>query len=248
MLKTAEGIVIRSIDYGEGNKIITLFTKENGKVGLMVRGAKKVRSRHAAVTQLFTHAQFDFYKSGQMGSLNAAEIINAFQSIREDLYTAAYTSYMAEMVDRMVGDSEGSAFLFGQFSGGLAALDEGKDMQIVTHVFELKMLAFGGYMPVLEVCVSCGRTEGGMAFSAAMGGIVCPLCRGKDLSAIPLAEGSWKLLKLLAQVDIRRLGRIEVKESTRQQLKQCIQGCIDHYIGIRWKSRSVLDQLEKYKP
>ncbi|MDQ0876910.1 DNA repair protein RecO [Paenibacillus sp. V4I3] len=61
MLRSVQGIVLRSMDYGEGNKIISLFTPELGKVGVMARGAKKVKSRHAAVTQLFTYGDFVFF-------------------------------------------------------------------------------------------------------------------------------------------------------------------------------------------
>lgn len=246
MLNRAEGLVIRSMDYGEGNKIITVFTKEFGKVSLMVRGAKKLRSRHAAVTQLFTYADFSYFKSSGMGSLNGAEILDAFQPLREELFSSAYASYLAEMCDRMMGDADGSSYIFEQLKGAFQAIQDGKDKAIVAHVFELKMLNFAGYMPVLDACVSCGRGDSDFSFSASMGGTVCSICRAQDTMSIQLSEGALKLLRLLSGLDVRRLGKIDVKDTTKAQLKQALKLYIDHYVGIKWKSRSVLDQLEKY--
>lgn len=103
-----QGIVIRGMDYGEGNKILTLFTREIGKVSVVARGAKKVKSRFGSAAQLFTYGDYLFFKSGQLGTLNHAEIIEGFHPLREDLDQAAHASYLAELTDRMLGDQEGA--------------------------------------------------------------------------------------------------------------------------------------------
>lgn len=247
MLRSVQGIVLRSMDYGEGNKIISLFTPELGKVGVMARGAKKVKSRHAAVTQLFTYGDFVFFKQrGQMGSLNSAEIIDAHHALREDLHMSAHASYLVEMTDRMLGDEEGSSSLFEQLKAGLMAIEEGKDMQIVVHLYEMKMFDLAGYLPVTDVCVSCGETLGITSFSPAMGGILCSRCRYKDAATIPIGEGTLKLLNIFPRMDMRRLGAVQVKNETKVQLKTCMRSYMDIHIGVQWKSRSFIEQMEKY--
>ena len=100
------------MDYGEGNKIITLCTKESGKVGVLVRGAKKVKSRHVALTRLFTYGEYVFFRNGTgLGNLNAGEIMESHHGLREDLIKAAYASYACELLDR-VRDEETGAFGF----------------------------------------------------------------------------------------------------------------------------------------
>ncbi|GGI43445.1 DNA repair protein RecO [Paenibacillus marchantiophytorum] len=247
MLRSVQGIVLRSMDYGEGNKIISLFTPELGKVGVMARGAKKVKSRHAAVTQLFTYGDFVFFKQkGQMGSLNSAEIIEAHHALREDLHMSAHASYLVEMTDRMLGDEEGSAYIFEQLKAGLMAIQEGKDMQIVVHLYEMKMFELAGYLPVTDACVSCGETTGMASFSPAMGGTLCTRCRYKDAVALPIGEGTYKLLKLFPRMDMRRLGAVQVKDETKNQLKACMRAYMDVHIGVQWKSRGFIEQMEKY--
>ncbi|UJF35085.1 DNA repair protein RecO [Paenibacillus hexagrammi] len=247
MLRSLQGIVLRSMDYGEGNKIISLFTPELGKVSLMARGAKKVKSRHAAVTQLFTYGDFVFFKAGgQMGTLNHGEIVEAHHKLREDLYMSAYASYLVEMTDRMLGDEEGSAYLFEQLKAGLTAIESEKDMQIVVHLYEMKMFELAGYLPVTDACAACGNHMELTMFSPSLGGCLCARCRFKDNQAIAISEGTLKLLRLFTRMDIRRLGSVQVKPETKTELKICMRSYMDFHIGIQWKSRSFIEQMEEY--
>jgi DNA repair protein RecO (recombination protein O) len=241
-----QGIVIRGMDYGENNKIITLFTREMGKVAIIVRGAKKMKSRYASVAQLFTCGDYLFYKAGQMGTLNHAEIVESHHHIREDLHLAAYASYMAELTDRMLGDLEGNPFLFDQLNAAFQALIDKKDMQIISFIYEMKIWVHAGYLPELEACVSCRTVDGDMAFSAALGGILCEGCRLKDTHAIILLPRTLKLIRIFAQMDIRRLGQIDVKPETKESLKLLMRTYFDTHIGLTLKSRNFLDQMDKY--
>jgi DNA repair protein RecO (recombination protein O) len=251
MLYTVEGIVIRSMDYGEGNKILTLYTREAGKAAVVARGAKKVNSRHCAISQLFTYGYYTFFKSSasQMGTLSSGEIVNSHHLLREDLYQTAYASYLAELVHRVLEDQEGGEALFNQFAAALDAMEEGKDTAVVTHLFEMKLLAEAGYQPVLGQCVSCGTPAAEIespVLSPAMGGLLCSRCRHLDAAGLKLDAPVLKLLRLFQQVDLRRLGSVEVKNSTKAQLKQAMRAFMDAHIGVQWKARTVLDQLEKY--
>lgn len=246
MLYKVEGIVIRNMDYGEGNKIISLYTRETGKMSVMARGAKKLKSRHSAITQLFTYGQYVVYKAGQMGTLNAGEIIDSHHKLRENLHAAAYSSYLAEMFEKLTGDMEPNPALFEQLLAALKAIEANKEPSVIIHIMEMKMLALSGYLPELSHCVSCGSEEGDMFLSAVNGGVLCGKCKGKDPYAIALSVAAWKLLRLFQRVDLRRLGNVEVKQSTKTQLKQCMRTLMDTYLDLRWKSRNFLDQMDKF--
>lgn len=246
MLYRVEGIVIRSMDYGEGNKIITLCTKTNGKVGVLVRGAKKVKSRHAAMTQLFTYGEYVFFKTGQLGTLNQGEIFESHHLLREQLHLAAYASYVAELLDRGLQDTDVGSFLFEQLKACLAALSEGKDPQVTAHLFEMKILQASGYGPELHSCVNCGREDQPFLLSPRLGGTLCLYCRAKDPAAIAVSEGTLKLLRIFEKLDLRRLGNISVKEETKAQMKQSMRELMDTHLGLRLKSRHFLDQMDKY--
>ena len=249
MLYRAEGIVIRSMDYGEGNKIITLCTETAGKVGILVRGAKKVKSRHAALTQLFTYGEYAYFRNGTgLGTLNAGEIIESHHVLREDLYKAAYSSYACELLDRVLQDEETGAFWFHQLKACLSALEEEKDPQIIINLYEMKILQAAGYGPELNVCISCGREreDDAYAFSPRLGGVLCRHCKHLDPPALELSAKTLKLLRLFARLDLRRLGNVDVKDSTKTELKTVMRSLMDIQLGLRLKSQHFLDQMEKY--
>lgn len=248
MLYRVEGIVIRSMDYGEGNKIITLCTETSGKIGVLVRGAKKVKSRHGALTQPFTHGEYVFFRqNGGLGTLNQGEMIESHFSLREDLVLAAYASYACELLDKTLQDDEVGSFWFTQLKACLDGLSSGKDPQIVTHLFEMKILQAAGYGPSFESCVSCERADDSPYVSPRLGGRLCRTCRHQDPAAMQVMPGVLKLLMLFEKMDLRRLGNVEVKEETKRELKTVMRAFMDMQLGLKLKSRHFLDQLDKYE-
>jgi len=249
MLYRVEGIVIRSVPYGEGNAIITLLTEEYGKVGLMVRGAKKARSRHAAVSQLHTYGVYVFYRgnSGSLGTLNDAEVLNAFTAIRADLRLSAYASYFAELADRFIPDNEASSFLYSQLLAALEGLQSGKDPRVISFLLEMKFFSFAGIAPVTDVCARCGNPpESGdrTAWSAHMGGLLFGPCVTAAPDAVPLPPPAAKLLPILQRADLRRIGDIHVKQETKNALKQAMRIWMDAHAGVNIKSRNIMEQIE----
>ncbi|WP_058301877.1 DNA repair protein RecO [Gorillibacterium timonense] len=247
MLEHVEGIVIRSMDYGEGHRILSLLTGRMGKISVMARGAKKVKSRLAAVTQPFTYGEYVIYfGSGQMGTLNQGDSIQPHRPLREDLHKAAYSAYLAELVDRLTAEREPNGSLFEQVKAALQAIEEDKDPAIILAVMEMKMLALAGYLPQLDECVSCGGEEGEMMLSMMQGGILCPRCRAKDPSAVPLSPKALRLLRIFQRMDLRRLGATEVSPETKTEIRSIMRSFMDIHMNTKWKSRDFLDQMEKY--
>jgi len=249
MLYRVEGIVIRSVDYGEGNVIVTLFAGDHGKIGVMVRGAKKPKSRHAAVTQLYTYGEYVVFQSsaGSLATLNQGELLDAFGGIRSDLRRSAYAAYFCELTDRLVPDGEASSYLFEQLKAALEALSSGKDSQIVAFLLELKLFQFAGVSPVVEACAHCGRTpepDEPLGWSAAAGGLLCARCAGGYADRLPLPAPAAKLLPVLQRADLRRIGDVSVKPATKQALKQALRLWMDRHADVRLKTRSVLEQIE----
>lgn len=248
MLYRVEGIVIRSMDYGEGNKIVTLCTESGGKVGVLVKGAKKPKSRHAALVQPFTYGQYVYFRNKGLGTLNAGEIIESNHELREDLVKAAYAAYACELLDRVLQEEETGAFWFKQLKACLQALKEDKDPVVITGLYEMKILQAAGYGPALDECISCGRErpEEQLFVSPRLGGVLCRACKHFDPPAMSVGPRALKLLRLFAQLDLQRLGNISVSEDTRAELKRIMRAFMDHQLGLHLKSRSFLDQMEKY--
>ncbi|GAB7386328.1 DNA repair protein RecO [Bacillaceae bacterium] len=246
MLVKSEGIVLRSTNYGEGDKILTLFTREHGKIGLVAKGARKPKSRLAAVSQLFTYGHYLYFAGAHLATLSQGEIIDSFREIRQDLQKAAYAAYIVELLDKLTEERERNPFLFQLLYQTLSYLDEGKDAEILTRIFEVKMLQAAGLRPRLDGCLRCRADEGPFFFSVREGGLLCARCKEQaGTPAVVLSTPAAKLLRLFQYFDLMRLGNIAVKKETRAQLKQALHAFIDEHTGLRFKARSFIDQLEK---
>ncbi|EIJ78911.1 DNA repair protein RecO [Bacillus methanolicus PB1] len=247
MLQKCEGIVLRTIDYGETNKVVTLFTREWGKIGVMARGAKKTNSRLSAVTQIFTYGYFLIQKSRGLGSLQQGEIISSMRSIREDIFLTAYASCIVELTDKSTEDNKPNSYHFELLLEILKFINEGYDLDILMNIYEMKMLNSLGLYPELNHCAICGSTDGHFSFSIREGGFICHRCLEKDPYAFKISAATAKLLRLFYYFDISRLGNISVKPETKVELKKVISAYYDEYSGLQLKTKKFLHQIDKMR-
>ncbi|MED4122544.1 DNA repair protein RecO [Halalkalibacterium halodurans] len=244
MFHKAEGIVIRTVDYGESNKIVTVFTREYGKIALMARGAKRPKSRLTAVTQLFTYGMMMFQKNAGLGTLTQGEIIQSFREVRNDLFRASYVSYVTDLTNKLTEDEKRNPYLFELLYQTIHYMNEGMDPDVLTRIFEVKMFTVAGIKPELDQCVSCGSTDVPVGFSIKEAGFLCKRCIEKDPHAYKITAQVAKLLRLFYHFDLQRLGTISLKPETKATLKTIIHQYYDEYSGLHLKSRRFLDQLE----
>lgn len=245
MLQKGEGIVIRCVDYGETNKIVTAFTRDSGKIAFMARGVKKPRSSLASVTQLFTYGHYLYFTGKGMGTLRQGEVLDTFRALREDIYRTAYAAYIAELLDRLTDEKSPKPFLFEWLYQSLHYIDEGVDPEVISFIFEAKMLNVAGIRPQLEKCVNCGKQEGQFVFSVKEGGLLCSRCAAIDPRHLKLSGASLKLMRLFVNMDMKRLGKVSLKPKTKKELKLALTAYYEEYSGLKLKSKRFLDQMER---
>ena len=247
MLQKCEGIVIRTTDYGETNKIVTLYTGEWGKVAVMARGAKKTNSRLSSITQLFTHGYFLVQRGSGLGSLQQGEIITSMRSIGEDIFLTAYASYIVELTDKCTEEKKPNPFHFELLYQTLNYMNEGYEADILMNIYEMKMLNVLGLFPILNQCSVCGNTDGHFSFSIREGGFICHRCLDKDPYHFKLSPASVKLLRLFYYFDLTRLGTISVKNETKAELKKVITAYYEEYSGLYLKTKKFLNSMDQFR-
>lgn len=247
VLDKVKGIVIRTQDYGETNKIVTIYSANAGKFSAVARGAKKPKSRMAAVTQPFIYGEFMTYLSSGLGTIQQAELIHSFREIREDIFKTAYASYILELTDKLVDSRQANAFLFQQLYLTLEWIAQGKDIAVPIMMYEMKLFAVGGFAPVVDHCVNCRSKQFPFAFSIAEGGLLCPKCRHKDPHAIGIPDPVAKLFHVFANADLKRVGQVSVKPDNLKRLRILLDAYYDQYGGYFLKTKKFLNQLDKLK-
>ncbi|MGE8206211.1 DNA repair protein RecO [Heyndrickxia sp. NPDC080065] len=247
MLQKCEGIVIRTTDYGESNKIVTLYTREFGKLGVMARGAKKPNSRLSAASQVFTYAYFLFQTSTGLGTMQQGEMISSIRTLREDIFKTGYASYIVDLLDKSVEDKIPNPFLFELLLQTLNYINDEYDIDIITNIFEMKMLNVLGLYPVLNQCAICGSQDGQFGFSIRENGLICHRCFDKDPYHLPTSQTAIRLLRIFYYIDLSRLGSISVKDETKKELRTIISMYYNEYSGLHLKSKKFLEQIDKFR-
>lgn len=245
-MEKCEGIVIRTTSYRESDKIVVIYSKEYGKIGLVARGAKKTKSRLAAVTQLFTNGVFTFYPNRGLGTLQQGEAITSFSSIQTDIFLTAYATYACELLDKATEEQQANGPLYNLFYQIIHHIDEGYDPQVLTQIFEMKMLSVLGLYPTMDRCAICGQTEGRFDFSAYANGIVCHRCFERDKYRLHMTEKSVKLMRLFYIFQLDRLGNIDVKQETKEEVQRAIDTYYEQYSGLYLKSKKFLNNMKNW--
>lgn len=171
-----EGIVISSRDYREHDAILQIICKEAGKQSLVARGLRKLQSKNAASTQLFTHARFyvNYREQATMHSMQTADIIDSYRSIREDLLKQAIASVFCECMEKIAIDDP--EYIFSILKQNLDILAQSKQPYAIAGLFLSLMNRMNGIEPYVDGCVICNRQDGIMATSLLDGGFICQHC------------------------------------------------------------------------
>lgn len=244
MLQKFKGIVLRTKDYGESHQIIQVFSDKQGKISFMARGSKKPKSRFSAVTEPFTEGQFICFVGSGLANLSQGDIINSHQSLSTDLMRSFYGAYWFELIDRLLPEKEPNPAFYRFLSQMLTLLESEENHEILTRIFELRIMEVAGYQPVFQRCVNCKSTASPYRFSVVQGGFLCSSCWETDREAIRISKAVERILPLLQRIQVERLGNIQVKANTEQQLKEAIHTFMNEHIGIEFKTRTIIDQLK----
>ncbi|GAB3050894.1 DNA repair protein RecO [Virgibacillus ainsalahensis] len=248
MLEKIDGIIIKTTDYSETHKIVTIVSKKLGKIACIARGAKKPKSRMAAVTQPFIYGEFFIYlNSGGLSTIQQGEMIYSFRKIREDIMKTAYTAYITELTDKLVDSQSPDLYLFDQLYQTMRWIEENEDIEVPLMMYELKLFNKGGFAPTVDKCTNCGNQETPFAFSIREGGLLCNRCRHLDHEAISIPDSVAKLLHVFASLELERVGSISVRPENRKLLRQILDAYYEQYGGYYLKSKKFLNQIDLLK-
>lgn len=242
MIKKVEGIIISEVDYKESSKIINVLTKDLGLLGLIARGTKQVKSKLSGVTSKLTYGYFHInYKEKGLSTLMEVDIIDNFKQIRKDINLMSYSLYILELADK-VYRHDFNDDVYDMLIASLKKIDEGYDYQVITNIFELKMLDSLGIRPVIDECVNCGNKQDIVTISSYRGGYLCKNCtKGEVITDIKTV----KLLRMFYYVDISKITKLDVSDNVKKELSQFIYDYYDRYSGLYLKSREFLENLNK---
>jgi DNA repair protein RecO (recombination protein O) len=241
-----EAIVLRSMPYGEADRILTLFTRGAGKVAAIAKGVRKPSSRLRGAVQLFSHTHLVLYGGKTLDTITQGDSDETFSFIEQDLDKLAAASCFAELVDRLTMERQPQPKLFQLLLTAMRTL-EGSDPELLGRVFETKLLAALGYRPQFEGCVMEHHDDrqvlqpGGTAadpvwFSIESGGVLCPACAANCPGALTLSPPTVAALAYFLRSPLDRAVRVRIERRSRLELASLLHSFICYHGDVRPRS------------
>lgn len=245
LIKT-QGIVLKQINLGEADKIITLLTQELGKIQTVVHGARKPKSKFLSSTQIFSYSEFVLYKGKSLYTVNQSEVKESFQGLLNDLYTLTYGSYMVELVDVLTQDEEINVDILSILLKTLYLLcDSSIDREFLIRAFELKSMGISGFMPNLSSCSVCRNDSAHITrFSSSLGGVICENCSGHDKYSLKVDASTISIMKYLLYNNMEKIRSIKISKQNLDEMKKIMKNYIKYYLEKDFKSLEFLDSIK----
>lgn len=239
MVIDVEGIIINTKSYGDTSKIVNIFTKEYGIIGVIAKGCKSLKSNLRSVTDKLIYANFTiYYKKDKLSILSEASVINNFSNIKKDIEKISYASYILDLTNQVYKESLNSD-LFDLLISSLYKINENFDQLIITNIIELKYLEYLGVMPNLDGCSICGN-KNVVTLSSDRGGYLCNKCRTTEPI---LNEKILKLVRMYYYVDINKISKLDLNKDIVKEVNSFIDMYYDRYTGLYLKSKDFLKNL-----
>ena len=199
------GLVLRETVTRDADKILTVLTPDRGRLSVIARGARRKGSRVAAACQLLAYSEMTLYEKGRWTMLDAADTIELFDGLRQDLTALSLAAYFAELTEA-VSDGSGGDVLPLLLNALYALSAPKKPPQLVKPAFQFRLMALAGYEPMADGCALCGAPQPENPMLDVVHGVVhCGKCREKGGLSLPLTASGLAALRYVLYGDPRRL-------------------------------------------
>ena len=240
-------MVLRHSDWGEADRMLTIFTRELGKLRVVAKGARRPRSRKAGHLEPFTRVALLLARGREIWIVTQAETLDAYLPVRDDLERTGYAAYVAELLDRFTYEEGENSSLYRLFVEALERVSTLEDPVPAIRYYEIRLLDLLGFRPELFHCVQCGNEIQPEAqyFSALLGGVVCPRC-GLDAAGVrPVSMQALKYLRHYQRSGYAEATRVRLPDAVRPELEALMQHYLTYLLDRGLNSPAFLREVRR---
>lgn len=230
LVKT-EAVVLRSMRYGEADRILHIYTPNRGRVSAIAKGVRRARSRFGGRLEPFFRLRIELHEGrGELLTVTGAQTVNGHPNLREHGHALDAAARACDAVGRLFETSEPHPGVFNLLCRKLSLLDENPDgaTRASALAFRLKLLVAAGLAPQLGACACCGEREHLVGFSGAAGGVVCGSC---EASAFPLEEQAHQFMTVALGRPLNEAPTTE--ERALGQVERAVSETLEHHAHVR---------------
>ena len=251
---TCDGVVIRETEYGESDKIVTFLCAEYGKITVMAKGVRSIKSKNSSAVQLFCASSFEMVEKNGYYTLKTATVNDSFYSVRDNIERFALASYLADVCNTVCAENNDEREMLRLLLNCFYAMSHLKDVPLwrVKCAFEMKCMQLNGLSPELSECMECARPavdsatdEGDYLFSPVDGGFICPDCllQYGEKNTVPIGVYTVDALLYLLSSPQSRMLRFPLPEEPSVIYE--LSNLCERYLSVQTSKR--FETLSFYK-
>ncbi len=245
-----DAIVIRLADFSESSKVVTLFTREFGKIACLAKGAKRLKSAFESGLDLLSETRIVFIQKSSTGLdlMTESQLIHRFQPVKTSLNHLYGGYYVAELLNAFTETDDPHPDLYDAAITTLDALEHPEPVGVTIITFELTILYEIGQLPDFESCTICHSTiETGekVQFGGSQAGLICTACgqeeyEGAHSTKTQISAGAIALIRRLTASEHQLIDQLVISPSQMKEVRSVITSAISHAMGRRPKTLGML--------
>ena len=245
-LRRTEALVLREMDYGEADRILTLLTP-GGEVRAIAHGIRRPTSRKVGHLGLFYRAEVMLARGRDLDTITQAEALEEFEDIRSDLLRFTYACYVGELADRFAQQQEESDLLYKLVVTTLRRLGEQPRLRIWVRYFEMRLLSLSGYQPEMFSCVNCRAAicPETNFFSLEQGGLLCNRCGQGQSGARAVSVNAQKVMRYMQSHGPDEVRRLRITDTTHGEIESLLHSYLEYTLESELKSVAFLHRLRR---
>jgi len=216
---TTQGFILKRINLGESDRIVTAFTRDFGKIKFVAKGVRKIKSRLAGSIEPFYISELVISKGKNLDILTTANIIETSLETRTGLEAIKTASFFIELIDKMIPEKSPNENIYDLLVEVFAEFKEDPDLKTLRAYFESKFYQLSGLFPETSVCIKCGEkpTED-LFFSATGGGVIDQRCRLDFPDNQELSYDAAKVWRFMSENNFCEVKRIKLPIKIKKEL------------------------------
>ncbi len=240
MTEKTMGVIIKQSDFGEGHRMLWIFTDKYGIVKAVAHGAEKTKSKSSASTQFLSFCSFEFFDGGEVWNIKSVTPSDTFWPLQEDIKKLALCTYFADLVYYSLDLRNPDENILRLFLNTLyACAYKNVSLDTIKLIFEIKLMYFAGLLPLPSECSACSGEEKPEYFDRRSGAVLCRSCAGKG--SVHLTEDEYKVLYFGVFSDMKKMFSYILPEEAVKSLGRTLEEYVAAAIDRNIKS------LEYYK-
>jgi DNA repair protein RecO (recombination protein O) len=237
-----EAIVLRSLRFGEADRVLHLYTLDRGRVGAVAKGIRRTKSRFGGRLEPLSHVELVLHEGrGELQTITGVQLLDPHSAARDSHYRLSVGFVALEAMLRLFPELEANDRAFSALARFLELLDEVEPVDArpaldpLVLAFQLKLLWLSGYLPHLTSCAECGGESGLVGYSPRAGGAVCGNCRG---DAISLSAAGLRGIEELLRAPLAEAGVVQLTPRAARDALAVIASSYEFHGGFRLRTLS----------